>query len=397
MAWRAILRDHPLPAAVVDLDAVDRNVDRVVAAIGDHDVTLRLATKSVRHVGLIRRILERGGPRFRGLMTYAAGEAALLAEEGLDDLLLAYPIGRRSDAEQVAEAIARGVTLRCVVDDPAQVALLSEAAASRGVVVPLCIDVDASWRPGGLHLGVRRSPIRTPEQAVALARVIAEGAAVVLVGIMAYEAQVAGIRDHSPGGALTDPVKRWIKARSRPVVARRRADVIAALSAQGHAVALVNGGGTGSLSSTAADPSVTEVTAGSAFLCPHLFDGYDGLPLEPAAFFALPVVRSSDPGWVTCAGGGYPASGPSGGDRLPVVALPDGLEPSPLEGFGEVQTPLRWTGQSHGSPPAIGDPILCRHAKAGELAERFASILLVRGGEAIGSEPTYRGMGACFP
>ncbi|MEZ4241615.1 MAG: hypothetical protein R3F59_36800 [Myxococcota bacterium] len=137
------------------------------------------------------------------------------------------------------------------------------------------------------------------------------------------------------------------------------------------------------------------MAAGSAFLCLHLFDGYDGMPLEPAAFFALPVVRSSDPGWITCAGGGYPASGGAGADRLPIVALPAGLSPAPLEGFGEVQTPLRWAGP--GEPPGLGDPVLCRHAKAGELAERFATFVLVRGGRVEATEPTYRGLGACFP
>jgi hypothetical protein len=153
----------------------------------------------------------------------------------------------------------------------------------------------------------------------------------------------------------------------------------------------VNGGGTGSVAFTGSDPVVTEVAVGSGFLCPHLFDGYD---LEPAAFFALPVVRSSDPGFVTCAGGGYVASGATGADRSPIVVAPDGLVPLSLEGWGEVQTPFRWTGD--GAAPALGDPVVARHAKAGELAERFATYLLARGDRIVGEEPTYRGEGASF-
>ena len=191
-----------------------------------------------------------------------------------------------------------------------------------------------------------------------------------------------------------DPVRRLVKRRSRPLAANRRRKVVSALRAGGHRIHVVNGGGTGSVRSTGRDPSVTEVTAGSGFLCSHLFDHYDGLPLRPAAFFALPIVRRSDPNHVTCAGGGYVASGPAGPDRLPLVHLPAGLTPLPLEGFGEVQTPF--VLGSTAPPLHAGDPVICRHAKAGELAERFERYLLVRGGRVEGREPTYRGLGASF-
>jgi D-serine deaminase-like pyridoxal phosphate-dependent protein len=167
---------------------------------------------------------------------------------------------------------------------------------------------------------------------------------------------------------------------------------VAALRADGLAISLVNGGGTGSVATTSSDPSVTEVTAGSGFVCPHLFDGYDGLPLRPALFFALAVARISDPGFVTCAGGGYVASGPAGASRLPQVWLPRSLRPLDLEGWGEVQTPFRCGAGS----PTVGDPIICRPAKAGELAERFPSYLFFRGAQAVARHPTWRGLGQCF-
>jgi D-serine deaminase-like pyridoxal phosphate-dependent protein len=378
-----MLASVPLPAALCDLEALDRNVDKLVAGLGDRPVTMRVATKSVRHVGLLWRILARGADRIRGLMAYAAGELPLLVEAGFDDLLLAYPVARPAEALLVAEAVARGATCRAVVDEAAQVLLLAEAARQRDVVIPL--DVDVSWRVGPLHLGVRRSPIRSAQAAVALAELVAATPGVALGGVMAYEAQIAGMRD-------TDVARRFIKARSRPLAVGRRAEVVAALREAGHAVPLVNGGGTGSVAFTAGDDSVTEVTAGSGFLCSHLFDGYG---LEPAAWFALAVVRRSDEGFVTCAGGGYVASGAMGADRLPVVDHPQGLVPLSLEGWGEVQTPFRWRGS--GAAPALGQIVLGRHAKAGELAERFATYHLVRGDTIVASEPTYRGMGACVP
>ncbi|MCB9727346.1 MAG: alanine racemase [Deltaproteobacteria bacterium] len=394
--WRRVLRDEALPAAVLDLDAVDRNLAILLGHMGGAPITMRPASKSVRVPWLLRHILEAGQGRLRGLMTYAAGETELLADQGFDDLLLAYPVGRRADADRLARLAARGVTVRVAIDHADHVRLLEAAAADAGTTLAVCIDVDVSWRPlgGRAHLGVRRSPIRSAADAVALGRHVAAAPHLRLDSVLAYEAQVAGIRERNPGSRHLDPVRRLIKARSVPLAASRRAEVVAALRADGHAIELVNGGGTGSVASTSRDPTVTELTAGSGLVCSHLFDGYRGLPLEPALWFALAVVRRSDPDHVTCGGGGYVASGPAGADRLPVVDLPPGLEPLPMEGFGEVQTPFRL---GPGAPPLeLGDPVLCRHAKAGELAERFSEYLIVRGEEIVDRAPTLRGQGGCF-
>ena len=180
-----------------------------------------------------------------------------------------------------------------------------------------------------------------------------------------------------------------MKARSRPHVLTLRRDVVAALRAAGHTLPLVNGGGTGSARFTASDPHITELTLGSGLLAPHLFDGYADLDLRPAAFAALPVARRSDPDLVTVHGGGYPASGAMGADRLPVVHAPPDLRPTRLEGFGEVQTPLR--GAAHALD--VGDAVLIRHAKAGELLERFGEVHLVRDGVIVETVPTWRGEG----
>src|SRR5207247_870253 len=125
------------------------------------------------------------------------------------------------------------------------------------------------------------------------------------------------------------------------------------------------GGGTASLSFAKDEPWLTELTAGSAFLCPHLFDGYSNVELEPACFFALQAVRRPEPGIVTCQGGGYAASGEAGASRLPKPWLPKAELLKP-EGAGEVQTPVRLT---NGADVRLGDPVFFRHAKGGELAE----------------------------
>lgn len=398
MRWEGFkraLRDERLPAALVDLDALDRNVGRLTGALEGTDKTLRVASKSVRHVGLLRRILERGGDRVRGLMCFTLEEACFLADEGFDDLLVAYPSVQRAALDAVAERVARGATIRVMADHRAHLEAYAAAGRRAGVTLEALVDLDVSYEAlrGRVHLGVLRSPLRSARQVAELARAAKGAVGVRVVGLMGYEAHVAGLSDDNPFSRAMTPVRRAIKRISIPRIAELRAKAVEALREEGVDVRVVNGGGTGSLRVTAREACVTEVTAGSGFVCSHLFDYYDDNVCEPAAFFALEVARVPEPGVVTCLGGGYVASGEPGWDRLPIPWAPEGLRYVSMEGAGEVQTPLRVGARE---PIYIGDPIVFRHAKAGELAERFDTYLLLRGGAVVAREPTYRGMGRCF-
>ncbi|MCA9539966.1 MAG: alanine racemase [Myxococcales bacterium] len=377
----------PRPAALVDLDAFEANLDRLVAGLGPGATTLRIASKSVRHRGLLRRALDRGGPRVRGLMCYHAAEAARLFSQSFDDLLVAYPTTQRAALGALADAVAAGATARIVVDSAAHLDALERAGAAAGVVLDALIDLDVSLRLGGAHLGVRRSPIRTAAAAAALAEGFAARPHTRLVGLMGYEAHIAGLPDHGLR-------ERAFKRVARPPVRRLRAEVVAALRAAGHEMSVINGGGTGSVPWSAADPALTEVTAGSGLLCSHLFDANDAVALRPALFLAFEACRLPDPEHVTLGGGGIIASGPAAADRLPQPVWPPGLSYVSMEGAGEVQTPLR---RSAATPAIeIGDTVLMRPAKAGEPAERFAAYHLVRGETIVAVEPTYRGEGQVF-
>ena len=84
---------------------------------------------------------------------------------------------------------------------------------------------------------------------------------------------------------------------------------------------------------------------------------------------------------------------PPGADRLPQPHLPEGLKLDSLEGAGEVQTPVTGTAAAG---LQVGDNVYLRHAKAGELCERFETLYLVSGGRVVDEVPTYRGEGRCF-
>ncbi len=395
--WQRLRRaidGEPLPCALVDLDALEANARTLDAMARDHGKTLRLASKSVRCPRLIRLILEGGQGTVRGLMTYSATETAFLAGEGHDDLLLAYPTAQRPDAELLAGLCAQGKTVAVVCDDDAQLAVLDAAAARAATSVRVCIELDVSYRPArGVHLGGRRSPLHTPAAVAAFAARVRAHQHLRVDGIMAYEGHIAGSTDKNPFTPVMNVPKRLVKLLSKDRVASARADTARALRAAGHEVRVVNGGGTGSLRWASGEGALTEVTAGSGYVDSQLFSYYRDLHLEPAAYFALQVVRKPAPGMVTCHGGGYVASGEAGVDRLPVPALPPGGALIGFEGAGEVQTPVTL---GPGVDVALGEPYFFRHAKAGELAEHFNEYLLVRGDRVVERAPTYRGLGHCF-
>lgn len=394
--WKQILADEPMPCAIVDLDAVDTNIALFRSALRSRPHTIRVASKSIRHPALMKYILDTGGDSFHGLMTFSAHEAVMLSQYGFDDLLMGYPIARPDEAQAIASLAADGKRVIATVDAPEHLPILAEAARKAGTSIPVCIDVDMSWRPlgGKVHFGVRRSAVRDVERCLEVARAIADTEGLALTALLGYEAQIAGMREQNPGSRALDPVRKLIKSRSGPAVKTLRRQILEALKRDGHTVEVYNGGGSGSIYFTREDPVVTEVTVGSGFLCPHLFDGYSGIELDPAAFFAIQVVRTADTGFVTAAGGGYLASGPAAADRAPVVSSPKGATPLDMEGFGEVQTPFRIPAST--AALEMGDPIVCRHAKAGELAERFSEYLFVRGDQIVERQPTYRGLGHTF-
>ena len=388
--YKGALAGARLPAAFVDLDALHANLAGLRARAGG--LPIRLVTKSVRSVDILRRVLATG-PYFQGLMCYSPAEAAWLASQGFDDLLVAYPSVEPDDLRAVAAQLRAGRTITLMVDGAAQVQRIAAIAREAGVAQPLAIDLDMSSDFPGLHFGVFRSPVKGPESALALAAEIARHPSLRLDGLMGYESQIAGLMDQVPGQAAKNAVIRFLKRRSIPEVNERRRATVAALAAAGHALRFVNGGGTGSFESTRADSSVTELAAGSGLYMPTLFDHYGAFRGRPAAGFAVAVTRAPAPGIVTCAGGGYPASGPGGADRMPRPWLPAGCSLIATEGAGEVQTPVRVPA---GVALAPGDPLLFRHAKAGELCERFNELLLVEGGAVVDKVATYRGDGKCF-
>jgi D-serine deaminase-like pyridoxal phosphate-dependent protein len=347
------------PVATIDVDALRYNaLDLVVRSAG---VPIRVASKSIRVRDVLDGALALAG--YRGILAFTLPEALWLAETH-DDIVMGYPTADRDALARLAADEAAAARITLMVDDLAQLDLI-DAVVPAGSRPPLriAIDADASWRAPVLgHIGVRRSPVHDAAEVTRLAHGIVARDGFRLVGLMMYE------------------------------LVERRSAIVAALG-QVAPLEFVNGGGTGSLETTAADLAVTETTAGSGLLAGHLFDGYRAFTPAPAAAFALEVVRKPTADIATVLGGGWIASGPAVASRQPLPVWPEGLRTLAREGSGEVQTPLQ--GEA-ARGLKVGDRVWFRHAKSGELAERVDRYHLTQADRIVGEAPTYRGEGKTF-
>jgi D-serine deaminase-like pyridoxal phosphate-dependent protein len=386
-------KDLDPPLAIVDLDAFDHNAaDMVRRAAGR---PIRVASKSIRVRHLIERVLAM--PGYAGVLAYSLPEALFLCESGTaSDLLVAYPTVDHAALRRLAgdETARRSITI--MVDSREHLDLIDAVLGRDHPALRVCLELDVSWRPvarlGVVHIGTRRSPLHTPAQAAAFAKAVLARPGFELVGVMAYEGQIAGLGDNPAGRPVRAATLRWIQRHSAAELVARRTEAIAAITAL-TPLEFVNGGGTGSIEITSADSSVTELAAGSGLIGPTLFDAYRRFAPVPALLFALPVVHRPARNTATLFAGGYVASGTGTPDRLPSPYLPAGLKLLGVEGAGEVQTPV--VGKAANSLK-LGDRVWLRHAKAGELAERFLEYHLVSGDRRVGTVPTYRGEGRSF-
>jgi len=395
--FRAALKGRRLPACMVNIDALDENLRVFFEGVGGTGKTIRVATKSVRCPWVLDHIksLDKDG-LLKGYMCFTPEEADFLYSQGYDDFLVAYPSLQNSDLDIMTRMTRDGADVKFVVDSEEHLDIIGDAGAKADTTVKVIVELDVALEKlsGKLYFGVRRSPVRRGRDVVRLVRYAEKKGGVKVVGVMAYEAQVAGLNDHSPYTRVMNPLKRWIKKASIPEVLEQRAEVWRTVEREGIEFELVNGGGSGSIYTTSADPAVTEATIGSGLYTSHLFRYYKHIPWAPSAFFAIQAVRKPKPGMITCQGGGYIASGAAGYDRLPMPYSPEGLKMLGFEGAGEVQTPLL-------VPPncpeiKLGDPIIWQHAKAGEVMERFNEVLVISEGKVIDNVPTYRGLGKSF-
>lgn len=386
--YRSLLKGRQMPLAYVDLDLFDQNVKSIVPKAGSKKI--RIASKSVRVPELVKRVLDLSDV-YQGLMCYSPREMVYLSQQGFDDLLMGYPIWNEADILPICEEVKKGKQLVLMIDSVDHIKHLQSIGQRENLEIPVCLDLDMSSDFPGLHFGVWRSSVRKAADAKPVIESILSSPNVKLEGLMGYEAQIAGLGDNVKGQGPKNAVVKILKSRSVKEIAKRRAEVVKMIADAGIELRFVNGGGTGSLDTTTTEDAVTEVTVGSGFFAPALFDHYEKFKFLPSAAYAIEVVRSPKSGTFTCLGGGFIASGEIGKLKEPVILFPKGAKLTDQEGVGEVQTPVLFDGKLE-----MGDPVILRHSKAGELCEHFNSVLLIQNGKVIDEAKTNRGLGYSF-
>ncbi len=386
--WERLLAGRPVPACAVNLDALQANRRILEAMAAKGGARVRLSTAALRSTGLLRYLLTAPGHQLQGLYCMSVYEAEVLAELGFDDLLIATPVARPRAARVLAALVAAGRMVVPTVDSSAHLALLAAAAAEAEVEIGVCIDVDVSWQPAAeVWIGTRRSALRERDEARRLGALVAATPGLHVVGVSAWEAQLARPAGRGPAAWFSAPFRGIMRSRSAELASARRREVVDALKEDGHPIAMVVGGSTGSMRTVIEDTTVTDIPIGEGILCPVRCDGH-GLGLLPALHFALPVTRRPDAEHVTCHGGGYVSAGAIAGS--PVVIAPEGLHPISSDGWSQVQTPLR---VNRGEAPAVGSLVVCRPYRSADVLERFNDIVLHSGEEVVEVVPTYRALG----
>jgi D-serine deaminase-like pyridoxal phosphate-dependent protein len=357
--FEAVFGGKQAPFAFLDLDAVWANAADMLRR--SRGKPIRAVTSAIRSRPVLERLLDLD-PGFQGALTFSLPETLWLWERGMRDLVLAYPTADRACLTRLARITSEDPEQAPVitVDSIEHLDLIEEAATSFVAPIRVAIDIDLSWRRlGGLvRFGDARSPVRTADEAVALAQEIDRRDRTKLVGAIAYEAQIAGVGDNVPGKAINNLIVRRMQGASAKDVEERRAEIVTALSEVAQ-LEFVNGGGTGSIDSTASEWAVTEIGAGSGFYAPIPFDHYRSFRPRPAAMFALPVTRGT---------------GTTPRDDRAIRVLP----------------------QAPAGSPRVGDRVYFRPLVAGELCERFDRLLLITGTTIRDEVPTYRGEGKAF-
>jgi D-serine deaminase-like pyridoxal phosphate-dependent protein len=270
------------PALVLDLDALERNLQKMASLARKQGVKLRPHAKTHKSAEIARRQLAAGAV---GICCAKLGEAEALAAEGLDSILLTSPVVTMPGLLRLAALNARLAELIVVVDHPENAKLLAKAVFPNTLQV--LIDIDP---------GIRRTGVITPEAAVQLHETISQLPQLRYRGLQYY----CGLQQHVAAFA------------ERRAAIHERTDylksVIAQLEARGGKPEIISGGGTGTCHIDAELSVINEWQVGSYVFMDRQYADCDLAGDAAQAFeFALlvdtRVVSANSPGLATCDAG----------------------------------------------------------------------------------------------
>ena len=226
------------PALILDLDVARRNIDFMMGKLKGLPAKLRPHVKGQKCVELARLQLDAGA---MGICTATVWEAIVMGRAGIEDILIANQVGGAEKIRALAGAARKG-RLAVAVDDPRNATDLSEAVCAQKSALGVLIEID---------VGMGRGGVRSPEEAVTLARHVSRLKGLRLRGVQGYE-----------GHCMHEP-DRTVRTGKVKAAMAYVAEVVDRLAKAGFPCEVVSCGGTGTYDITAAIPIVTEIQAGS--------------------------------------------------------------------------------------------------------------------------------------
>ena len=311
------------PVLVLDIDALDRNIAAMAELVASHGIGLRPHSKTHKSVDIARRQIAAGAA---GLCCAKIGEAEVLADGGIEGLLITSPVAAPPAIARLAALATRSPGLMAVFDHPDVADATARALVETGATLGAIIDIDP---------GIRRTGVASPEDAVALAHAIARSARLEYRGVQFYCGAQQHIESNADRRAAIEERTRYLQ------------EVIAALTNAGFAPPIVTGSGTGTHHIDLALGVFTELQAGSYVFMDRQYldcDLADGPipPFETSLAVDARVVSANHAALVTVDAGFKSLS-------------TDGGKPSVLRG-APVDAMFAFMGDEHGAliSPEIG-------------------------------------------
>lgn len=236
------------PALVLDLEVARRNIDFMSKRMKTMPARLRPHIKVQKSPELARLQVQAGAI---GVCTATVWEAIVMSRAGIEDVLIANEVCGRRKIEALAVAAREG-RLTVAVDNALNATDLSDAALAAGSKLEVLIEVD---------VGMGRGGVRSPQEAVDLARRVDELRGLRLRGVQGYE-----------GHCMREP-DRAVRAEKARAAMAYLGEVIDRLASSGFECEVVSAGGTGTYDITGANPRVTEVQAGSYVFMDNFHSG----------------------------------------------------------------------------------------------------------------------------
>ncbi len=227
------------PALLVDVPAMERNIERLFASVRGSGVAVRPHLKTVKSPLLAQRLIAAGA---RGVCVAKLSEAEVMLAAGIEDVLITTELAGQVKLERLALLLAQHSSLELVVDSARGADALERALAASNQRARVLIDLD---------VGQHRCGVLPGEPALELARHVARLPHLSIVGVQGYEGHLQLLAD------------RDAQAREAARSLQLLTDTARALRAAGHAIEIVSTGGTGTAELCARHPGVTEIQPGS--------------------------------------------------------------------------------------------------------------------------------------